>query len=313
MANSRFIELIDTDGYLHGTPAVRFTVLIQLDSWQDGHAWKLLTYSGSYPAGDYCQSGLWTFERVYLEGTGKYILKVYLNGPTGKRFCELRGLGADNFFYFPVGMEVGDDGGGLLMLKDTHEGRVQPNVAWHVVSIPVDPRYIWFGCGSKIGAIVAVGGEEEGKALVYNGADRTAMAEIKYRVTRIGGGLGGSVGGFFCIVTGCSTASEMVGASCGGWDFSLSALAKVDGLLDVCRSKGYLQIFAALGEVLYAGGKLGENQWEGISNLVKIMIGASSMDCYKKGLSTFDIPFAGAGTEISFFWAEGSIIEAKAA
>ncbi|MBN8733253.1 MAG: hypothetical protein J0L64_22150 [Acidobacteria bacterium] len=310
MANSRFIELIDTDGYLYGTPAVRFTVLIQLDSWQDKHTWKLLSYSGAYAAGDYCQSGTWTFERIYLSGSRKSLLKVYLNWPSGKRFCQLGSFESDNFLYFPVGMEAGGDGSGVLMLKG-EEGRIQPNVAWHVVAIPVDPRYVWFGCGSKIGAIVGVGGEEEGKVLLYNGADRTATAEIKYRLKRSGVGLGGSVGGVFCIVTGCSTAGEMVGAPCSCWDFSLSVLASFDGLLELCRSKGYLQLFAGLGEVLYAGGKLGEKQWEGLSNLVKIMLGASSMNCYSKGLSTFDIPFGGTGGEISFFWAEGSIIEAK--
>ncbi len=63
--------------------------------------------------------------------------------------------------------------------------------------------------------------------------------------------------------------------------------------------------------MLYAGGKVGEKQWEGLSNLVKIMLGASSMNCYTKGLSTFDIPFGGTGGEISFFWAQGSIVESK--
>lgn len=311
MANSRFVEIIDTDGYLYGAPSVRFTIQVQIDSWQDGHTWKLWTYTGAYPAAEYCDGGTWEFERVYLEGSGQTMGRIYLLTPAGKRFCELSPFGSDYFLWFPTGMEVGDDGSGVLMLKGK-EGRVQPNVVWHVVSLPVDQRYVWFGCGSKIGAIVGVGGEEEGMATLHNGADRSARAEIKYRVKRTGGGLGGSAGGFFGVVTGCLSASQMVGVSCGGWDFSLAALASFDGVVDLCRSKGYLQIIPALAQVLSAGGKLGEEEWSDISNLVKIMLGASSMNHYLKGFSTFDIPFAGYGTEISFFWAQGSIIEAKA-
>jgi len=158
----------------------------------------------------------------------------------------------------------------------------------------------WFGAGAKTGGIVAVYGWESVAGKITN-LNFTRTHDFTIKNERWGIGLGGGAGTTLLLVFNQANLYELRGLQMEDWDLNIS-LTK-GRLKDLKTAVKYKEAAKIL---LLAKGMVGNKKdiQEAMQFFYESIDGASSS---KPVVITFDVPFAGAGLEVSLFSTIGTL------
>jgi hypothetical protein len=177
---------------------------------------------------------------------------------------------------------------------------------------PDDPVLsdVWMGIGAKAGSMVVVAGIDTLGGVLVSLDPSMRYAGVSGSINRLGIGAGVGGGAIILIATGIDHASDLHNLQALEKDFAVSLGAKWGHAAKIAKMNKIkpfidklLQVGAKTPEGLKKALKANPDKWielhKNCSSL-KDALGVGPGDPPK--LFVLDVPFAGAGTELSFYW-----------
>ena len=181
------------------------------------------------------------------------------------------------------------------------------NADWAVLGTACDWSKIWFGAGAKWGGQLVAGGVENTVAWIWNAEDSSKRAFLNVQGIRIGPGLGASVGGTFVLAVGLADPLFLLNYQTSGFDFSVSLEEKWSAVIGFLANQKYLPALSFLvTTVIQKGGALDQGQWESYANFAKLVAAGVGVG-REMSLSSFDVPYAGKGLEVTLCYSTSTV------
>ena len=180
-----------------------------------------------------------------------------------------------------------------------------PEYAW---------KNLWWGIGFKCGGQLAFLGTESTAVCLINVA-QGKVCNLVLQGFRPGIGLGGSAGFTGVIAFNFPTPESMLGYESSGLDFTVNLAEKwmtvLKGMEKFPKGIELLRtmpgIVSKLQEVETIASRL--NHVESLTNWAKILASFSGADPTEKGITAFDVPFAGKGLELSLVYTTSTVTQ----
>ncbi len=180
-----------------------------------------------------------------------------------------------------------------------------PDYAWN---------HLWWGIGFKCGGQLAFLGTESTAVCLINAA-QGKICSMVLQGFRPGIGLGGSAGITGVIAFNFPTPESMLGYESSGLDFTVSMGEKwatiLKGMEKFPKGIELLRtmpgIVSKLQEVESIASRL--KSVESLTSWAKILASFSGADPTEKGITAFDLPFAGKGLELSVVYTTSTVAQ----
>lgn len=168
-----------------------------------------------------------------------------------------------------------------------------------------DVNKAWFGIGEKTGGMFIAGGIEHTTGLIVRATNMENLIGYSLTSGRIGLGLGASGGLVGIMIFNCDSLQRLRNTDVTDWGVNISAGGRWSDLVRALRRN---EQFVQLARMVWAVRRFSTNA-EGIRNILHQVY--TTYDFMNMGsdpkVITFDIPFAGAGAEVSVSWSSGRL------
>lgn len=173
---------------------------------------------------------------------------------------------------------------------------------------------LYFGFAVQFGGILIAGAQAiEGR--LYSASDFNDQFDINCAIYTAGVGVGASANLNCIMAYGGKCKEDFVGVRIGGWDFAADLGERWGDLAKAARfgkAAQRIKAFYRPGRRTLAGlrqlCRLSPDEWGQFSTLAKELYETLDLDAAKPGVYSLEVPFAGAGLELSIYRYWGSVV-----
>ena len=285
----------DEENYIHGA---QYGVDISVD-YQ-----KLLAPGALTPDSDHPAEG--TFLQQIRQELDRNGVTLHI-GPTGQQPPNDFAL-----VLFGPGKRVVNTDDGRLTTDNLLECWLRPIAGeYQALRAPVSnptvtsPDGTWFGLGVGGGGTFFVAGRDALYGFMYSFDKYEDSFPLQVTHWRVGLGLGGSFGGAFIVAVGGKTPQSFDGLSVGGFDFKAALGAKWGDFAKGVQDLDFASKIASSGGSFFSRSKMSAKLWQATAVAVRDGVKASLANVSAPAVVIMPIPLAGAGVELSVYYAWG--------